>query len=210
MSGDERDVAQPANFAFTAENRAEADRIIARYPAGRQASAVLPLLYLAQRQVGWVPRAAMDHIAEILDMAPIRVYEVATFYTMFHLQPAGKYHLQVCRTTPCWLRGADQMTETCKRKLGIGLKETTKDGLFSLIEVECLGACVNAPVVQINDDFYEDLDAKKLEWILDELAAGRVPPHGSQTGRQGSAPDVGPTLKDIQRQDPTRAGAPAE
>jgi NADH-quinone oxidoreductase E subunit len=200
-------VVQPANFAFTPENRAEADKIIAKYPAGRQPSAVLPLLYIAQRQVGWVPRAAMDHIAEILDMAPIRVYEVATFYTMFHLQPVGKYHLQVCRTTPCWLRGADQMTETCKKKLGIGLKETTKDGLFSLVEVECLGGCVNAPIVQVNDDFYEDLDPKKLEWLLDELAAGRVPPHGSQTGRQGSAPEGGPTtLKDI----PRPSGAPAE
>ena len=210
--GDNKDVMQPANFAFTPENKAEADRVIAKYPAGRQPSAVLPLLYIAQRQEGWVPRAAMDHIAEMLDMAPIRVYEVATFYTMFHLEPVGKYHLQVCRTTPCWLRGADQMTETCKKKLGIGLKETTKDGLFSLVEVECLGACVNAPVVQINDDFYEDLDPKKLEWILDELAAGRVPPHGSQTGRQGSAPDGGPTtLKEIARPESTRPrGAPAE
>ena len=134
--GDNNNVVQPANFAFTPENRSEADRIVAKYPAGRQASAVLPLLYLAQRQVGWVPRAAMDHIAEMLDMAPIRVYEVATFYTMFHLEPVGKYHLQVCRTTPCWLRGADKMTETCKKKLGIGLKEVTQDGLFSLIEVE--------------------------------------------------------------------------
>jgi NADH:ubiquinone oxidoreductase subunit E len=126
--GNNHDVVQPANFAFTAENKAEADRIIKKYPAGRQASAVLPLLYVAQKQEGWVPRAAMDHIAELLEMAPIRVYEVATFYTMFHLQPVGKYHLQVCRTTPCWLRGADQMTETCKKKLGIGLKETTRTG----------------------------------------------------------------------------------
>ena len=208
MSGsDTSHVVQPANFAFTAENKAEADRVIKKYPAGRQASAVLPLLYIAQKQEGWVPRAAMDHIAEILDMAPIRVYEVATFYTMFHLQPVGKYHLQVCRTTPCWLRGADQMTETCKKKLGIGLKETTKDGLFSLIEVECLGGCSNAPVVQINDDFYEDLDPKKLEWILDELAAGRVPPYGSQNGRKGAEPEGGlSTLKDI----PRPGSAPAE
>ena len=198
MSGSNSQVAQPANFAFSAEHRAEVDRIIAKYPKGRQASAVLPLLYLAQRQEGWVPRAAMDVIAGILDMAPIRVYEVATFYTMFNLQPVGKYHIQVCRTTPCWLRGADQMSETCKKKLGIGLKETTKDGKFSLVEVECLGGCVNAPVVQINDDFYEDLDPKKLEWLLDELAAGRKPQYGSQTGRQGSAPDGGPTtLKNI-------------
>jgi NADH-quinone oxidoreductase subunit E len=198
MSSSNSNAVQPASFAFSAENRAEADRIIAKYPKGRQASAVLPLLYAVQRQEGWVPRVAMDVVAEILDMAPIRVYEVATFYTMFNLQPVGKYHIQVCRTTPCWLRGADQMSETCKKKLGIGLKETTKDGKFSLIEVECLGGCVNAPVVQINDDFYEDLDPKKLEWLLDELAAGRKPSYGSQTGRQGSAPDGGPTtLKNV-------------
>jgi NADH-quinone oxidoreductase E subunit len=205
MSSSNNDAVQPTSFAFSAENRAECDRIIAKYPKGRQASAVLPLLYVVQRQEGWVPRVAMDVVAEILDMAPIRVYEVATFYTMFNLKPVGKYHIQVCRTTPCWLRGADQMSETCKKKLGIGLKETTKDGKFSLIEVECLGGCVNAPVVQINDDFYEDLDPKKLEWLLDELAAGRKPPYGSQTGRQGSAPDGGPTtLKNI----PAKDGAP--
>ena len=198
MSSSNDNAVQPASFAFSAENRAECDRIIAKYPKGRQASAVLPMLYVAQRQEGWVPRAAMDVIAGILDMAPIRVYEVATFYTMFNLQPVGKYHLQVCRTTPCWLRGADQMSETCKRKLGIGLKETTKDGMFSLVEVECLGACANAPVVQVNDDFYEDLDPKKLEWLLDELAAGRKPQYGSQIGRQGAAPEGGPTtLKDV-------------
>ncbi len=208
---DSNNAVQPANFAFSAENRAECDRIIAKYPQGRQASAVLPLLYVAQRQEGWVPRAAMDVIAGMLDMAPIRVYEVATFYTMFNLQPVGKYHIQVCRTTPCWLRGADQMSETCKKKLGIGLKERTKDGMFSLIEVECLGACVNAPVVQVNDDFYEDLDPKKLEWLLDELAAGRKPQYGSQTGRQGSAPDGGPTtLKEVPAKSNDGApGAPA-
>ncbi|MGH6959296.1 MAG: complex I 24 kDa subunit family protein, partial [Dongiaceae bacterium] len=130
----------------------------------------------------------------ILDMAPIRVYEVATFYTMFNLKPVGRYHLQVCRTTPCWLRGADALTETCKRKLGIGLMGRTADGKFSLIEVECLGGCVNAPVVQINDDFYEDLDAKKLEAILDALARGEKPKIGSQIGRQGSAPEGGPQV----------------
>jgi NADH-quinone oxidoreductase E subunit len=213
MSSSNNDAVQPTSFAFSAENRAEADRIIAKYPKGRQASAVLPLLYVVQRQEGWVPRVAMDVVAEILEMAPIRVYEVATFYTMFNLQPVGKYHIQVCRTTPCWLRGADQMSETCKRKLGIGLKETTKDGKFSLIEVECLGGCVNAPVVQVNDDFYEDLDPKKLEWLLDELAAGRKPAYGSQTGRMGSAPDGGPTtLKNVPTKDgaPRAPGSPAE
>jgi NADH dehydrogenase (ubiquinone) flavoprotein 2 len=186
---------QPASFAFTPENLERAKWHIAKYPPGRQASAVLALLDLAQRQSGgWLPRAAMDHVAGILDMAPIRVYEVATFYTMFNLQPAGKYHLQVCRTTPCWLRGADDLTEACKRKLGIGLKGRTADGTFSLIEVECLGACVNAPVVQINDDLYEDLDVKKLEALLDALARGEKPKMGSQIGRQGSAPEGGPQV----------------
>jgi NADH-quinone oxidoreductase subunit E len=181
-------------FAFTPENKALADKIIAKYPPGRQASAVLPLLDLAQRQVGgWLPRAAMDHVAATLDMAPIRVYEVATFYTMFNLKPVGKYLLQVCRTTPCWLRGSDKLTETCQRKLGIGLKDTTPDGKFTLVEVECLGTCANAPVIQINDDFFEDLDPLKLERLLDSLARGKPVTAGSQTGRQGSAPEGGPT-----------------
>lgn len=195
MSSSSHDtVAQPSSFAFTTENQAVAGKIIAKYPQGREASAVLPLLDLAQRQAGgWLPRAAMDHVAEMLHMAPIRVYEVATFYTMFNTKPVGKYLVQVCRTTPCWLRGAAEMTEICKRKLGVGLKETSADGLFTLVEVECLGACVNAPVVQFNDDFYEDLDPKKLEWLIDEFKAGRKPQHGSQTGRQGAAPEGGPT-----------------
>jgi NADH-quinone oxidoreductase E subunit len=180
-------------FAFTPENKALAEKTIAKYPPGRQASAVLPLLDLAQRQVGgWLPRAAMDYVAATLDMAPIRVYEVATFYSMFNLKPVGKYLLQVCRTTPCWLRGADKLTEVCRRKLGIGLKETTADGKFTLVEVECLGTCVNAPVVQINDDFYEDLDPAKMENLLDALAKGKPVTPGSQSGRQGSAPEGGP------------------
>jgi NADH-quinone oxidoreductase subunit E len=188
-------VIEPAAFAFTPENLERAKRHMAKYPPGRQSSAVLALLDLAQRQNGgWLPRVAMDHVAWLLDMAPIRVYEVATFYTMFNLKPVGQYHLQVCRTTPCWLRGADDLSETCKKKLGIGLKGRTADGRFSLIEVECLGACVNAPVVQINDDFYEDLDPQKLETILDALARGEKPPIGSQIGRQGSAPVGGPQV----------------
>ncbi len=181
-------------FAFTPENKALAGKIVAKYPAGRQASAVLPLLDLAQRQVGgWLPRAAMDYVAATLDMAPIRVYEVATFYSMFNLKPVGKYLLQVCRTTPCWLRGSDKLTETCRRKLGIGPKETSADGQFTLVEVECLGTCVNAPVIQINDDFYEDLDPARLEKLLDALSRGKPVTPGSQTGRQGSAPEGGPT-----------------
>ena len=182
------------SFAFTIENQATIQKIIAKYPPGRQASAVLPLLDLAQRQMGgWLPRAAMDHVAETLEMAPIRVYEVATFYSMFNLKPVGRHLIQICRTTPCWLRGSDQLTDACKTKLGIGLKETTADGKFTLTEVECLGACANAPMVQINDDYYEDLDAAKMESLLDALARGEKPRTGSQIGRQGSAPEGGPT-----------------
>jgi NADH-quinone oxidoreductase subunit E len=189
MTGITEPVLQPASFAFTPENLEQAKRMIDRYPPGRQASAVLALLDLAQRQHGgWLPRPAMEYVARVLDMAAIRVYEVATFYTMFNLKPVGKHHVQICRTTPCWLRGADELTQACRMKLGIGLKERTADGKFSLIEVECLGACVNAPVVQINDDFYEDLDPQKLAAILDTLARGERPKTGSQVGRQGSAP----------------------
>src|SRR5581483_3238237 len=176
-----RDRPMSETFAFTPENKALAEKIIARYPEGRQASAVLPLLDLAQRQIGgWLPRAAMDHVALTLDMAPIRVYEVASFYTMFNLKPVGRYLVQVCRTTPCWLRGADKLTEACQRKLEIGLKETTPDGQFTLVEVECLGACANAPVVQINDDYYEDLDPASLEKVLTALERGEQPKSGSQ------------------------------
>jgi len=187
--------AQPATFAFDAANLERARAIIARYPAGRQASAVLPLLDIAQRQSGnWLPRAAMDYVAGMLDMAPIRVYEVATFYSMFNLQPVGAWFFQVCTTTPCWLRGSDKVVEACQRKLGIGIGETTPDGKFTLKEVECLGACVNAPIIQMNDDFYEDLDGPSTEKLIDELAAGRVPPRGSAIGRQKSAPEGGPQV----------------
>jgi len=180
---------QPRNFEFTVENLDRAKAHIAKYPAGRQASAVLPLLDLAQRQHGgWLPRAAMDRVAEMLGMAPIRVYEVATFYTMFNLRPVGRYLLQACTTTPCWLRGSDQVVSTCERKLGIGVGGTTPDGLFTLVEVECLGACVNAPILQVNDDFYEDLDGAATEVLLESLRAGNVPPPGSAIGRRGSEP----------------------
>ena len=186
--------AQPDRFAFTGENRAKADKIIAKYPAGRQASAILPLLDLAQRQHdNWLPRAAMDAVAEMLGMAPIRVYEVATFYTMFNLKPVGKHLLQICTTTPCWLRGSDEVVDACKRKLGIGMGETTPDGMFTMMEVECLGACVNAPIIQVNDDFYEDLDAASTEALLDALKRGERPPVGSARKRQGSAPEGGKT-----------------
>ena len=185
---------QPASFDFTPENLERAGAHVAKYPAGRQASAVLPLLDLAQRQHGgWLPRAAMDRVAEMLEMAPIRVYEVATFYTMFNLRPVGRYLLQVCTTTPCWLRGSDEVVRACRNKLHIGVGGTTPDGLFSLVEVECLGACVNAPILQVNDDFYEDLDGPATEVLLDALREGNPPLHGSVTGRRGSEPVGGRT-----------------
>jgi NADH-quinone oxidoreductase subunit E len=185
---------QPASFDFTPENLERAGAHVAKYPAGRQASAVLPLLDLAQRQHGgWLPRAAMDRVAEMLGMAPIRVYEVATFYTMFNLQPVGRYLLQVCTTTPCWLRGSDEVVRACQNKLDIGFGGTTPDGLFTLVEVECLGACVNAPILQVNDDFYEDLDGPATEALLDALSQGNPSPHGSVTGRRGSEPVGGRT-----------------
>ncbi|MEX2297062.1 MAG: NADH-quinone oxidoreductase subunit NuoE [Dongiaceae bacterium] len=180
-------IEQPPSFAFDAANEATARQWIAKFPIGRQASAVLPLLDLAQRQAGgWLPRAAMDHVAGILEMPPIRVYEVATFYSMFNLKPVGKFHVQICRTTPCWLRGSDGLREAAEKKLGVGLKQPTSDGLFTISEVECLGACCNAPMVQINDDFYEDLTPEKLGALLDALAHGETPKAGSQTGRRGS------------------------
>jgi NADH-quinone oxidoreductase subunit E len=180
---------QPASFAFTPENREKAMMHIAKYPQGRQASAVLPLLDLAQRQQGgWLPRAAMDHVAEMLGMAPIRVYEVASFYTMFNLRPVGRYLLQACTTTPCWLRGSDAVVAACERSLGVGVGGTTANGVFTLVEVECLGACVNAPVLQVNDDFYEDLDGPATERLLDALRRDEAPPPGSVIGRRGSEP----------------------
>ncbi len=185
---------QPDSFAFTAENLEKAKAIIAKYPPRRQASAVMPLLDLAQRQhQNWLPRAAMDAVAEILEMPRIRVYEVATFYTMYNLAPVGEHFVQVCTTTPCWLRGSDDVVSACKKKLGIELGETTADGKFTLIEVECLGACVNAPMMQINDDYYEDLTAESTEAVLDALAKGDKPKVGPQSGRRYSEPAGGPT-----------------
>jgi NADH-quinone oxidoreductase subunit E len=193
-SGNAPPAAQPENFEFTPENLERAKAHIAKYPAGRQQSAVLPLLDLAQRQSGgWLPRAAMHHVAELLGMPRIRVYEVATFYTMFNLNPVGRYLLQACTTTPCWLRGSEAVVGACEKKLGIGVGGTTADGLFTLIEVECLGACVNAPILQVNDDFYEDLDAASTEALLDALREGKPPPVGSLGGRRGSAPSGGKT-----------------
>lgn len=183
---------QPKTFSFTPENLAWAEKVIAKYPKGRQQSAVIPLLDQAQRQAGgWLPRAAMAMIAEMLGMQMIRVYEVATFYTMFNLEPVGRHLVQVCTTTPCWLRGSDEVLSACKSHLGIDVDQSTPDGMFSLMEAECLGACVNAPMMQINDDFFEDLDAAATVKVLDALARGEAPPNGSQSGRQNSAPAGG-------------------
>ena len=199
---------QPASFEFTPENHEKAKYHIGKYPPGRQASAVLPLLDLAQRQHdNWLPKAAMDYVAGMLDMAPIRVYEVATFYTMFNLRPVGRWFLQACTTTPCWLTGSDDIVAACKKKLGVGVGESTADGQFTLIEVECLGACVNAPILQVNDDFYEDLDGPATEKLLDALASGTQPPKGSVTGRQGSMPAPGKTtLTEVPAPNATNSG----
>jgi len=157
---------QPTSFEFDAESNAAIDTILAKYPPGRQASGVLPLLDLVQRQMkrqtgsAWVPRVAMDTVAKRLAMPPIRVYEVATFYLMFNTHPVGKFHLQLCTTTPCWLRGSDDVVKACHEATGIvHFGETSADGQFTMTEVECLGACVNAPILQVDDDFYEDMDA---------------------------------------------------
>src|SRR5438034_4138564 len=183
---------QPKSFAFTAENLAWAKRQIAKYPEGRQVSAVLPLLWRAQEQAGgWLPQKAIEHVAHLLGMPNIRALEVATFYTMFNLEPVGQFHVQLCGTTPCMLRGSDELKKVCHRRIGEPHHVTT-DGKFSWIEVECLAACVNAPVVQINADYYEDLTPESFETILDELAAGRLAKPGPQTGRQLSAPLGGP------------------
>jgi len=190
---------QPAVFVFTPENLERAKTIIAKYPQGRQQSAVLPLLDLAQRQHdNWLPRAAMDYVVGLLDIAPIRVYEVATFYTMFNLQPVGKWFFQICTTTPCLLRGSDDVVKTCESKLGVHLGESTADGQFTLREVECLGTCVNAPVIQVNDDVYEDLTADTTAQLIDACRAGKPPKVGSLAGRKDSSNSAGmTTLRDL-------------
>ena len=191
-------------FQWTAENAEKAKTVVARYPDGRQASAVMALLDLAQRQVGaetqtqgWLPVPVIEFVAAQLGMPYIRAFEVATFYTMYNLAPVGRWHVQVCGTTPCMLRGSDDVMSACKNK-GLAKGKTTPDGLFTLTEVECLGACANAPMVQINDDNYEDLDYDSMTAILEALAAGQTPKPGPQNGRQVSCPEGGPTtLKEM-------------
>ncbi len=200
---------QPEHFEFTKVYQKHAQDIIELYPPGRQQSAVMPLLDLAQRQMaqegekatppfgGWIPRAAMDHIAEMLSMPKVKVYEVASFYSMYNTAPVGKYLVQFCTTTPCWLCGSSDIVNAATEQLGIGMNETTEDGKFSLMEVECLGACVNAPMVQINDDYYEDLTPDNMRELLNILSEDMQPTVGSQTGRKASMSVAGPTtLKD--------------
>ena len=185
---------KPESFAFSATNRKQVKVLLGRYPKGRQASAVLPLLDLAQRQSdGWLPQPVIEHVAGLLDMPAMRVQEVASFYTMFNLAPVGKYLLQLCGTTPCWLRGSDDVREAITEICGVGVGETSEDGLFTLVEVECLGACVNAPMVQINDDYYEDLDTEKTKKLLNALKNGETPVMGPQNGRRSSEPLGGAT-----------------
>ena len=188
---------QPESFAFSADTRALADWWISKYPEGRQASAVIPILWLAQKQEGWVSEPAIRAIAEMLKMPVIRVFEVATFYTMFQLEPVGKKALiQVCGTTPCMLRGAGEIMDVCKRKIG-PKDRLSADGSFTWQEVECLGACVNAPMAQINDYYFEDLTPEAMERIIDEFAAGEAPKPGSYAARHTSEPEGGAlTLKD--------------
>lgn len=184
----------PTDFAFTSGNKKLAKAAVAKYPKGRQASAVMPLLFLAQRQSGgWLPTAAMEHVAGILDMPPIRVYEVATFYSMYNLGPVGKHHVQVCTNLSCWLMGSDEVADSCRKTLGVDFGETTEDGLFTLSEVECLGACVNAPMMQIGDDYFEDLDVTATEGILNVLKGGGTPKPGPQGAREGCEPAGGLT-----------------
>ncbi len=184
---------QPASFAFTADNLAWARAQIAKYPEGRQQSAVIPILWRAQEQAGgWLPQKAIEAVADLLGMAKIRVLEVATFYTMFNLAPVGRYHVQLCGTTPCMLRGAEDLKKVCHRLIGHE-NEVSADGAFSWIEVECLGACVNAPMVQINADYYEDLTPESFTRILNDLSMGRTPKPGPQIERQNSAPVGGAT-----------------
>jgi NADH-quinone oxidoreductase subunit E len=202
------DPVQPASFAFTPANENWAAGQIAKFPPGRQASAVIPLLWRAQEQHDyWLPKAAIEHVAQKLGMPYIRVLEIATFYSMFNLEPVGRYFIQLCGTTPCALRGADRLKEVCRERIG-EQRHVTADGLFSWLEVECLGACCNAPMVQINNDYYEDLTPESLNRLMDDLAAGRPVKQGSQTGRRSSEPlGAVTTLSDTSLYDGSAVGA---
>ena len=195
---------QPGSFAFTDENLVEAKKIIAKYPEGKQQSAVMPLLVMAQKQHdNWLPEVAIHYVAEMLGMPYMRAYEVASFYSMYNMQPMGTYHIQVCTTTPCWLRGSDNVVRACKDELGIKMGESTEDGKFTLQEVECLGACVNAPMIEVTcsqwDKYFEDLDYENTRAVLRDLKRGEAPKEGSQTDRNSSEPQNGPTVLEAQQ-----------
>ena len=181
---------QPDNFEFNSENLSNAKKIIENYPEGKQQSAVMALLYIAQRQNNnWIPLVAMKYIAKLLHMSYIKVYEVTTFYSMYNLSPVGNYFIQVCTTTPCMIRGAYKLVEACQEKISKNEKELSKDKSCSWMEVECLGACVNAPMMQINDDYFEDLDKEKTLKIIDQILNGEKPKPGSYRGRTNSEPE---------------------
>ena len=190
---------QPSNFEFNTNSKKLADNIMKNYPIGKQKSAVMALLYIAQRQNdNWIPLSAMKYIAKYLNIPYIKVYEVATFYSMYNLSPVGKYFIQVCTTTPCMIRGAYKIVEACKEKISEKENEITSDGKCSWVEVECLGACVNAPMMQINDDYFEDLDKEKTEKIIDQILKGQIPKPGSYKGRKNSEPEnIRKTLLDV-------------
>jgi len=182
---------QPDKFEFNKKNLEIAIKIISNYPKGKQQSAVMALLYISQRQNNnWIPLAAMKYIAKFLSMPYIKVYEVATFYTMYNLAPVGDYFFQVCTTTPCMIRGAYSLVDICKKKISKNESKISKDGKSSWMEVECLGACVNAPMIQINDDYFEDLDPIKLEKIIDKINNNETPKPGSYRGRTSSEPEI--------------------
>ena len=194
MSGETGFAPDIDQFEFTAENAKIAAETVAKYPSSRKASAVLPLLHLAQEQHGgWLPRAVLNHIADYLEMPRIRVYEVASFYDMYNTEPRGRVQVRVCTTTPCWLCGSDDIVKACTDSLGIGIGESTEDGRFYLREFECLGACANAPVLWVDDDFYEDLDYDRAKAIIEALKRGETPTPGPQSGRKGSVPASGKT-----------------
>ncbi|HEV2365060.1 MAG TPA: NADH-quinone oxidoreductase subunit NuoE [Caulobacteraceae bacterium] len=196
---------QPAGFAFAEEMQKKADAWIGRFPEGRQQAAVVPLLFLAQQQEGWVSEPAIRVIADMLGMAAIRVLEAASFYTIFHLEPMGKVVVSVCGTPPCSLRGSGELMALCEKRIG-PRDAPSADSRFGWVEVECMGACANAPMVSINEQYYEDLDPEALGRILDAWAAGKPPPPGSAIGRQGCAPEGGPlTLTDPSLYDGSRA-----
>jgi NADH-quinone oxidoreductase subunit E len=181
---------QPENFEFNSINLDVANKITKNYPEGKQQSAVMALLYIAQRQNdNWIPLAAMKYIAKLLKMPYIKVYEVATFYTMYNFAPVGKYHIQVCTTTPCMVRGAYDVIKVCKEKISDNENELSKNKICSWTEVECLGACINAPMMQINDDYYEDLDKDSTEKIIEQILDGQDPKPGSYRGRKNSEPE---------------------